>query len=132
MQFETDSTLVDQSLIADEHEGIEVNALLYECRDMLRRSWTVEVRRIYREANFVADGIANWAFVRPVGYYPLPVPPVELSLLLMADAASVTRPRLVSNNIVGMQLGFSLLISTKKNKREQFKLIGERVFSGEN
>lgn len=65
---------------------------------MLRLGWSVEVRRVYREANFVADGVANWVLPKPIGSYPLPEPHAEISKLVLVDVAGVSRVRLVSNN----------------------------------
>lgn len=51
---------------------------------LIRRSWDVEVVKIYMEANFIADGVSNWVLTRGVGFYILSVPSVSLRSFLYA------------------------------------------------
>lgn len=54
--LETDSTAVHHILMKVCPDGAKLNVLAAECRLMLDFEWMVEIRRVYREANFVVDG----------------------------------------------------------------------------
>lgn len=64
-------------------------------------AWTMEVKRVYREANYVANGMANWALAQRFGHHLLKDPPAIRHLLLV-DVARVRRPRYVTNITIGM------------------------------
>lgn len=57
--METNSSLVNQHLTEASHRDNDMDVLLLECRALMRLEWTVEIRRVYHEANCVADGLAN-------------------------------------------------------------------------
>lgn len=95
MLMETDSSLLQQKLTAVSNDDLELDVLLFECQKLLHLDWSVELRRIYREANFTADGVANLVISRPIGFYPLPDPPPEIGDVLLADMEGVSRVRFV-------------------------------------
>lgn len=72
--METDSALIFQLLTKEIRNDALLDVLLIECHALLRLDWSVEVKRVFREANFVADGLANWVLDKPISYYPLPNP----------------------------------------------------------
>lgn len=56
------------------------------------------VSKVFREANFEADGVANWALAQDIGVHVLSVPPVPLRGCLQADRAGVTFSRAVPHS----------------------------------
>jgi ribonuclease HI len=55
-------------------EGVRRN-LVALCQEFLKRDWEVRVRHIYREANQVADFLAEKAFSLPIDYTFFVTPP---------------------------------------------------------
>lgn len=100
--METDSSTVHLLLTGSNLAASEVNVLVSECKTLLNMAWTVEVKRVYREANYIADGVANWALTQCIGHHLLTDPPMAIRHSLLADVAGVSRPRYVSNTTVGM------------------------------
>lgn len=78
------------------------NSLLKECRSFLNITWQVVIDKVYREANMVADRVANWSIGQSIGYQLLPSPPNSVCNLLMNDVASMSRSRIVSMPSDGM------------------------------
>lgn len=72
--LEIDSLLVRNFLTSAESPGLEHGILLNRCRSFLEQDWAEEVRKIYREANFVAEGVANWVLHQELGYHLLLAP----------------------------------------------------------
>lgn len=81
---------------------VEMDVLLSECKSLLRRDWTEEVKRIYREANYVADGGSNWVPSQSIRYQLPHNPLTPIWSLLLADLVGMGRPRFVSNCGIGM------------------------------
>lgn len=102
VQLETDSASVRYLLISPSPFHLEVEALLYDCQQLLTRTWTVEVKLIFREANGVADGLASWVLGRSVGCYLLATPPLSIHSLLLANQIGLVRPRIVTQNGLAM------------------------------
>lgn len=96
--LETDSLSVVR-LLSDNNNFSSTNLVLLEkCKDLLVRDWTVEVSHIFREANIVTDGMANWALLQPVSQQILiPSPTNRIRDLLLADQHGVPYPRRVNN-----------------------------------
>ncbi|CAA7034573.1 unnamed protein product [Microthlaspi erraticum] len=61
----------------------------------IRRDWIVRVKHVYKEANRVADGLANHAFSFPLGFYLFTSALAEISALLLEDVDGSTRARFV-------------------------------------
>ncbi|CAA7031671.1 unnamed protein product [Microthlaspi erraticum] len=55
----------------------------------------VQIVHVYREANCVADGLANHAFSLPLGFHSFPSVPSKISELVMKDANGFTLAHLV-------------------------------------
>ena len=70
---------------------------MYACLDFLKRDWSVTVAHVFREANQVADCLANKALEIPMGIKVLNGAPKESDLihLLMMDAMGVAWSRCV-------------------------------------
>lgn len=75
--LETDSAIVHLLLKSPDSTRLVHDVLVSKCMELLRRSLAVEVLKIHQEANFVADGVANWALTHGVDYYILHAPPVR-------------------------------------------------------
>lgn len=61
----------------------------------LSRDWLVRVSHVYREANRLADGLANYAFSLPLGFYSFNLPPDIVNPILLEDANGVSMLRFV-------------------------------------
>ena len=55
------------------------------CHDFLSRDWIVRTGHVYREANRLADGLANYAFTLHWGYHAFASPPSTLNSILKDD-----------------------------------------------
>lgn len=73
------------------------DVLIRSCSSLLRGDWTVQINKIYREANFAADVVANRALSQRLGLHHLPYPPEPLRDILKADSEAVGVPRSVSS-----------------------------------
>ena len=63
--------------------------------NLLKRSWVVEVKHAFREANRSADALASLGHLNSLGVIFYEIPPVSLSSLLCEDFASVVIPYFV-------------------------------------
>lgn len=71
MALETDAAVVYQAIQA-RHSGLgEPNVLISMCKEILCRNWTIQIMKIYREGNCIADGLANWVLDQDIGQYLL-------------------------------------------------------------
>lgn len=93
--IETDSAQVFQILSNPDSPHSIHDVLAHRCKSFLRRPWVVRVSKIFREANFAADRLANWAITQPVGFHLLPRPPEFLARILEADIRGVGCSRFV-------------------------------------
>ncbi|RYR53791.1 hypothetical protein Ahy_A06g029039 [Arachis hypogaea] len=62
-------------------------------KELLNRNWQVRIRHIYREANQLADGIANLLLNQNREHATWDHPPKETTLILFADRSGVSFPR---------------------------------------
>lgn len=92
-----DSDVVGQLPLSDSLEAVELlrssNASNAEderivgcCKELISRSWVVEVRHILRVANKIADKVARTAMSQWIEALELFEPPSELSDMLEDDA----------------------------------------------
>lgn len=95
LKLETDSMLVYKMLTKLDPTQLVHDALDNKCISLLSRSWEVEITKIYGEANYVADDVANWALTPELGFYVLTTPPVSLRNSLDIDTANICFPRAV-------------------------------------
>ncbi|EEF46185.1 conserved hypothetical protein [Ricinus communis] len=92
---------VDSAIVADwlssknKCNGIHSNMVL-ACLDILKRDWSASIGHIYREANQVADCLANLALSYPVGIHELPMVPYEVKTLVNEDCIGVGWPRVTA------------------------------------
>lgn len=83
--METDSQLVFGILKSLNLLHLAHDALITNCVSLLSRDWEVTVSKIYREANFAADGVVNWALGQELGLLILHIPPASACNSLEAD-----------------------------------------------
>lgn len=62
--LETDSAIVHDLLM--NHNVLESDNLPPECRRLLDLDWSVQVQKVYIEANYVAGGIATWVLSQEI------------------------------------------------------------------
>ncbi|KAL9860860.1 putative ribonuclease H domain, reverse transcriptase zinc-binding domain-containing protein [Arabidopsis thaliana] len=95
VELEVDSELVVGFLktgIGDQHP---LSFLVRLCHGLLSKDWIVRITHVYREANRLADGLANYAFSLPLGLHSLIDVPDDLEVILHEDNLGSTRPRRV-------------------------------------
>ncbi|CAA7033568.1 unnamed protein product [Microthlaspi erraticum] len=93
--IEVDSEIVVgffNSGISDVHP---LSFLVHLCYGFLSRDWIVRVMHAYKEANRVADDLANHAFSLPLSFYLFTSVPAKLSMRLLKDVDGSTRARFV-------------------------------------
>ncbi|CAA7019711.1 unnamed protein product [Microthlaspi erraticum] len=93
VELEVDSELVVGFLQTGISESHPLSFLVRLCHGLIAKDWIVRVSHVYREANCLADGLANYAYSFPVGFSYLDVVLVEVVSLFEADELGSTRPR---------------------------------------
>lgn len=79
-----------QTEISDTHP---LSFLVCLCYDFLTRDSIVRISHVYWEANRLADGLANYAFTRPLGIHLLDSCPSCMLLISSEDIAGSAYPR---------------------------------------
>ncbi|CAA7054658.1 unnamed protein product [Microthlaspi erraticum] len=85
LDVEVDSAMVVGFLktgICDTHP---LSFLVHLCHDFLSKDWEVRIAHVYREANRLADGLANYAFSLPFGFHSFDLVPPSLLDVLCED-----------------------------------------------
>ncbi|KAG7552362.1 Ribonuclease H-like superfamily [Arabidopsis thaliana x Arabidopsis arenosa] len=93
LEVEVDSELVVGFLnkgISDSHP---LSFLVRLCHGFLSRHWIVRVSLVYREANRLADGLANYAFTLTLGFYFLENAPFDVETIVREDDRGTAFPR---------------------------------------
>ena len=93
---EVNSQCVVQQLNNLEEINNEYSPLVSSIKELIHRNWHISVNHIYREANFTADSIANYATDFPIGLHKLSSPPACVTHFLLHDMYGVAHPRIVS------------------------------------
>jgi len=90
----TDSLVVVGMLTNKMQWHPEHHFMLQQCTKlMLKEDWEVKISHCYREANQVADILANKGVVGMLGVIKYQSPPTEIREALYADAVGVFWPR---------------------------------------
>ncbi|KAL1219253.1 putative ribonuclease H protein [Cardamine amara subsp. amara] len=77
LEMEVDSKLVVGFLKTGISDSHPLSFLVRLCHGFLSRDWIVRISHVYRETNRLADGLANYAFTLPLGFYLLEsTPPI--------------------------------------------------------
>ncbi|CAA7040435.1 unnamed protein product [Microthlaspi erraticum] len=91
LEVEVDSLMVVGFLhtgICDTHP---LSFLIHLCHGFLTKDWEVRVTHVYREANRLADGLANYVFTLPLGLHTFDFIPSVLLDVFREDERSETR-----------------------------------------
>lgn len=93
LELEVDSEMVVGFLktgICDTHP---LSFLVRLCYGFISRDWIVRISHVYREANRLADGLANYAFSLPPGYHSFTECPQSVYSIMMDDVNGNALPR---------------------------------------
>ena len=55
------------------------------CYGFISRDWIVKISNVYKEANHLADGLANYAFFLPFGVHYFELLPEHVASMLSDD-----------------------------------------------
>lgn len=95
LEAEVDSQLLISLLHKELATTHPLHSLVSACQGFLSRDWHVQFRHIYREANRVADSLADLASSFDPGVHVLHQPPTSCSILLFDDIKGTKFPRRV-------------------------------------
>ena len=93
LRLEVDSALVVGLLQSGVGDSNPLAFLVRLCHGFIAKDWIVRVTHVYREANRLADGLANYAFTLPLGLLLLDSCPEDVTLVMVEDVNGVTIPR---------------------------------------
>ena len=93
LELEVDSTMVVEFLIKGIGDTHPLSFLVHLCYGFLTRDWLVRIVHVYREANHLADGLANLAFSLSFGFHKLDAASSDVVSLLREDVDGPLRPR---------------------------------------
>ena len=92
--LQMDSTVVVDMLTRVKPWHTEFSSLLHQCHNLLNwEGWEVKVTHCYREANRVADKLAQMGLTGQLGAITYQTPPRETQEALYADTMGVSWPR---------------------------------------
>ncbi|CAA7018347.1 unnamed protein product [Microthlaspi erraticum] len=95
LEVEVDSLMVVGFLKTGIEDSHPLSFLVRLCHGFLSKDWEVRVTHVYREANRLADGLANYAFSLPFGLHSFDVVPPDLLSVLVEDERGDLFPRQV-------------------------------------
>ena len=95
LEVEVDSKMVVGFLTTGIEDTHPLSFLVRLCHGFLTRDWLVRIVHVYREANRLADGLANLAFSLPFGFHRFDVVPLEFVSLIREDVDGLLQPRQV-------------------------------------
>ena len=93
IELEVDSEVVVGFLKTGIGASHPLSFLVRMCHGFLVRHWIVRISHVYREANRLADGLANYGFSLPLGVHVFDVPPSSLVSVLREDGCGTEYPR---------------------------------------
>ncbi|KAG7557993.1 Ribonuclease H domain [Arabidopsis suecica] len=95
VELEVDSELVVGFLRSGVSDAHPLAFLVRMCHDFISRDWLVRVTHVYREANRLADGLANYAFTLQLGILSFDYCPDVVHSIMLADINGTAVPRFV-------------------------------------
>ncbi|KAL9840438.1 putative ribonuclease H domain, reverse transcriptase zinc-binding domain-containing protein [Arabidopsis thaliana] len=95
VELNLDSELVVGFLSTGISKAHPLSFLVRLCQGFFTRDWLVRVSHVYREANRLPDGLANYAFSLPLGLHCFEICPEDVLLFLVEDANGTSFPRAV-------------------------------------
>lgn len=96
LQVEVDSLCVYQMVAKSCRLNNKFSPLIWSIKEFLKRDWHIRINHIYREANYVADHMANLTLSFSLGLYMFMISLESVKPLLFHDMYGVAYPRLVS------------------------------------
>ncbi|XP_020871723.1 uncharacterized protein LOC9299799 [Arabidopsis lyrata subsp. lyrata] len=96
LEVEVDSVVVVGFLTIGIEDSHPLSFLVRLCYGFLSRDWCVRISHVYREANRLADGLANYAFLLPLGFHMFQGRPELMNSILCEDARGSATPRFVN------------------------------------
>ncbi|KAG7533030.1 Ribonuclease H-like superfamily [Arabidopsis thaliana x Arabidopsis arenosa] len=93
LELEVDSQIVVGFLTTGISDSHPLSFLVRLCYGFLSKDWIVRISHVYREANRLADGLANYAFSLPLGFHSFVSRPDFVHSVLLEDLSGSTRPR---------------------------------------
>ncbi|KAG7564109.1 Ribonuclease H domain [Arabidopsis suecica] len=93
VELEVDSELVVGFLKTGVSDSHPLSFLVRLCYGFISKDWIVRISHVYREANRLADGLANYAFSLPLGFHSFVSMPDCVCSILAADASGATTSR---------------------------------------
>ncbi|KAG7571647.1 Ribonuclease H domain [Arabidopsis suecica] len=90
---EVDSEMVVGFLKTGINDTHPLSFMVRLCHGFISRDWIVRIDHVYREANFLADGLAEFAFSLPLGFHLLNSVPEFVASVMSADNLGTSRPR---------------------------------------
>ncbi|KAG7556791.1 Ribonuclease H domain [Arabidopsis suecica] len=95
VELEVDSELVVGFLQAGISDTHLLSFLVRLCHGFISRDWLVRVSHVYREANRLADGLANYVFSLDLGFLSLDSCPECVVSIMLEDVNGIGVPRSV-------------------------------------
>ncbi|CAA7030918.1 unnamed protein product [Microthlaspi erraticum] len=95
VELEVDSEMVVGFLRTGIEEVHPLSFLVRLCHGFLSRDWIVRVSHVYREANRLADGLANYAFSLPSGFHSFTSVSDDVHPLFLEDSVGTGISRLI-------------------------------------
>jgi len=99
VELEVDSALVVGFLKTGVSERHPLSFLVRLCHGFLLKDWIVRISHVYREANRLADGLANYAFLLPIGIHVFVSVPDVVEPLFSDDVIGSARLRRVRSDL---------------------------------
>ena len=96
MLVEVDSKCIIDLLANTSNSPNNFSSVIQSIRRLFNREWHVCINHIYREANFAADFLANFAMRQPLGFHFFHNPPRGVVNYLIHDMYGNAFPRFVS------------------------------------
>uniref|UniRef100_A0A1J3JIW1 Putative ribonuclease H protein n=1 Tax=Noccaea caerulescens TaxID=107243 RepID=A0A1J3JIW1_NOCCA len=93
LEVEVDSELVVGFLTTGIGDAHPLSFLVRLCHGLLAKDWSVRISHVYREANRLANRLANYAFTLPLGFHGFSLVPHSVDSLLQDDVIGSSRPR---------------------------------------
>ncbi|CAA7051415.1 unnamed protein product [Microthlaspi erraticum] len=93
LEVEIDSELVVGFLTTGIGSSHPLSFLVHLCHGFIKRDWEVRISHVYREANHLADGLANYAFTLALGLHSFVEAPRDVISILQDDVLGSAYPR---------------------------------------
>ena len=93
LELEVDSESVAGFLQTEIHDSHPLSFLVRLCYDFISRDWLVKISHVYRETNYLADGLANYAFSLSFGLHFFEDVPDCVAYVLLEDFQGISRSR---------------------------------------